>query len=80
MLHSVELCHKNGKQDIGVVQVTSKSCKTGKQMVSESKMFTFNNASYVAEYGGYDKYYNGDVASWIYLPKSVAGACMRSSI
>ena len=65
----------NRKQDIGVVQVTSKSCKTGKQMVSESKMFTFNNASYVAEYGGYDKYYNGDVASWIYLPKSVAGAC-----
>lgn len=65
----------NRKQDIGVVQVTSKSCKTGKQMVSEAKMFTFNNASYVAEYGGYDKYYNGDVASWIYLPKSVAGAC-----
>ena len=65
----------NRKQDIGVVQVTSKSCKTGKQMVSESKMFTFNNASYVAEYGGYDKYYNGDIASWIYLPKSVAGAC-----
>lgn len=65
----------NRKQDIGVIQVTSKSCRTGKQMVSESKMFTFNNASYVAEYGGYDKYYNGDVASWIYLPKSVAGAC-----
>ena len=65
----------NRKQDIGVIQVTSKACKTGKQMVSESKMFTFNNASYVAEYGGYDKYYNGDVASWIYLPKSVAGAC-----
>lgn len=65
----------NRKQDIGVVQVTSKSCRTGKQMVSESKMFTFNNASYVAEYGGYDKYYNADVASWIYLPKSIAGAC-----
>lgn len=61
--------------DIGVVQVTSKAAKTAKQMLSESKMFNFNNGSYVAEYGGYDKYYNGTLASWIYLPKSVAGAC-----
>lgn len=61
--------------DIGVVQVTSKVPKTAKQMLSESKMFSFNNGSYVAEYGGYDKYYNSSVASWIYLPKSVAGAC-----
>lgn len=61
--------------DIGVVQVTSKSAKTAKQMLSETKMFNFNNGSYVAEYGGYDKYYNGTLASWIYLPKSVAGAC-----
>ena len=61
--------------DIGVVQVTSKMPKTAKQMLSESKMFSFNNASYVAEYGGYDKYYNSTLAAWIYLPKSVAGAC-----
>lgn len=61
--------------DIGVVQVTSKSAKTAKAMLSESKMFNFNNGSYIAEYGGYDKYYNGTLASWIYLPKSVAGAC-----
>lgn len=61
--------------DIGVVQVTSKAAKTAKMMLSESKMFNFNNGSYVAEYGGYDKYYNGTLASWIYLPKSVAGAC-----
>lgn len=65
----------NRTMDIGVVQVTSKSAKTCKQMLSESKMFTFNNASYVAEYAGYDKYYNSTLASWIYLPKSVAGAC-----
>lgn len=61
--------------DIGVVQVTSKEAKTAKSMVSEAKMFSFNNGSYVAEYGGYDKYYNGTIASWVYLPKSVAGAC-----
>lgn len=61
--------------DIGVVQVTSKAAKTCKQMVSESKMFSFNNGSYVAEYAGYDKYYNATLAAWIYLPKSVAGAC-----
>ena len=61
--------------DIGVVQTTSKAAKTCKEMLSETKMFTFNNGTYVACYGGYDKYYNGTLASWIYLPKSVAGAC-----
>ena len=61
--------------DIGVVQVTSKVAKTAKQMLSESKMFSFNNGSYVAEYSNYDKYYNSALASWIYLPKSIAGAC-----
>ena len=62
-------------QDIGVVQVTSKAAKTAKQMLSESKNFSFNKGDYVAEYGGYDKYYDADLAAWIYLPKSVAGAC-----
>ncbi len=61
--------------DIGVIQVTSKSAKTAKQMVSETKTFSFNKGDYVAQYAGYDKYYNGALASWIYLPKSVAGAC-----
>ena len=63
------------KIDIGVVQVTSKESKTVKRQIGEAKMFSFNNGSYVAEYGGYDKYYNGTLGSWIYLPKSVAGAC-----
>lgn len=62
-------------QDVGVVQVTSKAAKTAKQMVSESKNFAFQKGDYVAEYGGYDKYYDSDVAAWVYLPKSVAGAC-----
>ena len=63
------------KIDIGVVQLTSKESKTIKRQLGESKMFSFNNGSYVAAYGGYDKYYNGTLGSWIYLPKSVAGAC-----
>lgn len=61
--------------DIGVVQVTSKQAKTVKQMLSEGKNFVFNNGSYVAAYAGYDKYFNSTLASWIYLPKSVAAAC-----
>ena len=61
--------------DIGVVQVTSREAKSVKRMIGEAKMFSFNNGTYVAEYAGYDKYYNGTLASWIYLPKSVAGAC-----
>ena len=60
--------------DIGVVQVTSKESKTVKRMLSEGKAFAFPNGSYVAAYAGYDKYYNSTLASWIYLPKSVAGA------
>ena len=63
------------KMDIGVVQVTSKESKSIKKMIGEAKMFSFNNGTYVAPYGGYDKYYNGTLGSWIYLPKSVAGAC-----
>jgi phage tail sheath protein FI len=61
--------------DIGVVQVTSREAKSVKRMLGEAKMFSFNNGTYVAEYAGYDKYYNSTLASWIYLPKSVAGAC-----
>lgn len=61
--------------DIGVVQVTSREAKSIKRMLGEAKMFSFNNGTYVAEYAGYDKYYNSTLASWIYLPKSVAGAC-----
>ena len=63
------------KMNIGVVQVTSKESKSIKKMIGEAKMFSFNNGTYVAPYGGYDKYYNGTLGSWIYLPKSVAGAC-----
>lgn len=60
--------------DIGVVQLTSKESKTVKRMLSEGKAFAFDNGSYVAPYAGYDKYYNTTLASWVYLPKSVAGA------
>lgn len=60
--------------DVGVVQLTSKESKTIKRMLSEGKSFAFDNGSYVAPYAGYDKYYNSMLASWIYLPKSIAGA------
>lgn len=60
--------------DIGVVQLTSKESKTVKRMLSEGKSFAFDNGSYVAPYAGYDKYYNSTLASWIYLPKSIAVA------
>lgn len=64
--------------DIGMVQVTSKESKTIKRMLSEGKNFAFKNGTYVAPYANYDKYYNGTLASWIYLPKSVAGACAEA--
>lgn len=64
--------------DIGVIQVTAKDDKTVKQMVADGKQFSFNNGTYVAMYAGYDKYYNSDVGAWIYLPKSVAGACVMA--
>ena len=63
------------KIDLAVVQVTSKEAKTVKKQLGEAKMFAFPNGTYVAPYGGYDKYYNATLGSWIYLPKSVAGAC-----
>lgn len=63
------------KIDVGVVQLTSKEAKTAKRQIGEAKMFAFNEPSYVAPYGNYDKYYNSTLGSWIYIPKSVAGAC-----
>jgi len=61
--------------DLGIVQVTSMESKNCKRMLSEGKNFAFNNGSYILEYANYDKYYNSDLASYIYLPKSVAAAC-----
>lgn len=61
--------------DIGVIQATSREAKTIKLELSEAKTFSFNNGSYVAAYAGYDRYYDSYTANWIYLPKSVAGAC-----
>lgn len=61
--------------DIGVIQVTSKEDRNIRRMLSDAKMFSFNKGTYVACYAGYDRYYNDTLASWIYLPKSVAGAC-----
>lgn len=61
--------------DIGVIQTTSRDAKTIKLELSEAKGFSFSNGTYVASYAGYDRYYDSYTANWIYLPKSVAGAC-----
>lgn len=61
--------------DIGVIQTTSKEAKTIRLELSEAKSFSFNNGSYVAAYAGYDRYFDSYTSNWVYLPKSVAGAC-----
>ena len=58
--------------DIGFIQVTSKAAKTGYKALSEGKLFSFANGSYVAAQAGYDRYYDQYTSNWIYLPKSVA--------
>ena len=65
----------NRGMDIGVIQTTSREAKTIRMELSEAKAFSFQNGSYVAAYAGYDRYYDSYTANWIYLPKSVAGAC-----
>ena len=60
--------------DIGFIQVTSKAAKTGYKALSEGKLFTFQNGSYVSCQAGYDRYYDQYTSSWVYLPKSVAVA------
>lgn len=65
----------NRKQDIAVIQVSSKESKTIKRMLSEGANFKFNNGSYISCYAGYDKYYDADISSNVYLPKSVGAAC-----
>ncbi|MCQ2210870.1 MAG: hypothetical protein MJZ34_11305 [Paludibacteraceae bacterium] len=61
--------------DIAAIQVTSKAAKSGRQMLSEAKSFSFANGSYVAAYCGYDKYYDSYTGTWCFIPLSVAGAC-----
>lgn len=60
--------------DIGFIQVTSKAAKTGYKALSEGKLFTFQNGSYVSCQAGYDRYYDQYTSNWVYLPKSVAVA------
>lgn len=69
-----EIAAKRG-MDIGVIQATSREARTIKLELSEAKSFSFNNGSYVAAYAGYDRYFDSYTSNWVYLPKSVAGAC-----
>lgn len=59
-------------KDLGVIQVTSKAAKTAYNALSEGKMFSFQNGSYVAAQVGYDRYFDQYTSTWVYLPKSVA--------
>ncbi len=68
------------KTEIALVQVTSKEARTIRRKISEAKQFSFKNASYVAQYAGYDKYYSSSLSSWVYLPKSVAGAVVMGNV
>lgn len=61
--------------DIAAIQTTSREAKTIKLELSEAKSFSFTNGSYIASYAGYDRYFDSYTANWVYLPKSVAGAC-----
>lgn len=62
------------KMDLGIIQVTSKEAKTIRQKVSEAKMFSFADGSYVAAYDDYDRYFDPFTSNWVMLPRSVAGA------
>lgn len=64
--------------DISFIQVTSKVARTGYKALSEAKLFTFNNGSYVSCACGYDQYYDPYTSNWVYLPKSVAQACAEA--
>lgn len=61
--------------DLAVIQVTSKAARTGYKSLSEGKLFTFSNGSYIASTAGYDRYFDSYTSNWVYLPKSVAIAC-----
>lgn len=64
----------NRGMDVGIIQATSKEAKTIRMKLSEAKMFSFSNGSYVAAYDDYDRYFDQYTSTWVMLPKSVAAA------
>jgi hypothetical protein len=62
------------KMDLGIIQCTSKEAKTIRLKVSEGKMFSFGNGSYVAGYDDYDRYFDPFTSTYVMLPRSVAAA------
>lgn len=73
--HRIAQIAGNRTMDLGIVQTTSLEAHDIKTMKSEGKNFAFNNGSYVWPAANYDKYFNSDLATYVYLPKSVACAC-----
>jgi hypothetical protein len=62
------------KMDLGIIQCTSKEAKTIRLKLSEGKMFSFADGTYVAGYDDYDRYFDPFTSNWVMLPRSVAGA------
>lgn len=62
------------KMDLGIIQATSKEAKTIRQKLSEGKMFSYSDGSYVAAYDDYDSYFDPFTSTWVMLPRSVAAA------
>ena len=62
------------KMDLGIIQATSKEAKTIRQKLSEAKMFSYSDGSYVAAYDDYDSYFDPFTSTWVMLPRSVAAA------
>lgn len=62
------------KMDLGIIQCTSKEAKTIRLKLSEGKMFSFADGSYVAGYDDYDSYFDPFTSTWVMLPRSVAAA------
>lgn len=59
---------------LAIVQATSKEAKKLAKAQAEGKGFSFDYPSYVAMYAGYDKFFDPDLSTYVYLPKSVAAA------
>lgn len=66
---------------LGIIQATSMEAKTAKKKISEANDYkSLNGSSYVVAYDGYDLYYSSDIDSYVYIPRSVAGAVACANV
>lgn len=74
MMNRIGQIAMSRKMDLGIIQCTSKEAKTIRLKLSEGKMFSFADGSYVAGYDDYDSYFDPFTSTWVMLPRSVAAA------